>query len=418
MSGKIFVSYRRDDSASGAAGLRDRLATAFGAANVFMDVDNLLIGQRFDRELEKALAETDVFLPIIGPKWMEILQARIAGDERDYVREEIAGALKRGILVIPILIERALLPRISDLPEDIREMVLHQKHDISHEHRGRDVGALVTGIMAARKSSPSTTATLWPKRSWRVVSALVGAVLVAGAVATYVAGVATPWPPSLTATTFPSNNAILADQNNADQERKRLEDLDTQLQTERDARAKSETENKRLAEAVAQAKRDAQEREARNKEAQRLADAATQSRLEKEARDKAERDRQRSASEPDETRDSQGYILLGTQKAGFTIDRNEITSVKSRDGGFRKFLVKVRDQAITLFEVRVVYDNGELDIIPADRAKLEAGSSFGPIDLKGGTRTIKEIRPTYRTRIFQEGGTAKGEATVEFWAHR
>ena len=51
MTGKIFVNYRREDGAASAARLRDRLAQAFGAANIFMDVDNLLAGQRFDNEI-------------------------------------------------------------------------------------------------------------------------------------------------------------------------------------------------------------------------------------------------------------------------------------------------------------------------------------------------------------------------------
>ena len=41
-----------------------------------MDVDNLLAGQRFDKELDKALAETDVFIAVIGPRWMELLAER------------------------------------------------------------------------------------------------------------------------------------------------------------------------------------------------------------------------------------------------------------------------------------------------------------------------------------------------------
>ena len=43
--------------------------------------------------------------------------------------------------------------------------------------------------------------------------------------------------------------------------------------------------------------------------------------------------------------------------------------------------------------------------------KIEAGGRFG-VDLKGGDRRITEIRPTYRTRIFQQGGVARGRAVV------
>jgi hypothetical protein len=112
---------------------------------------------------------------------------------------------------------------------------------------------------------------------------------------------------------------------------------------------------------------------------------------------------------------NQGYVLLGAQTAGFTIDRNDIIRVGRNEGGFRKLRIDVKDEAITLFEVRVVYGNGDVDILPANRQRIEAGSSFGPLDLKGGTRVINEIRATYRTRIFQQGGIARGRALVQFW---
>jgi hypothetical protein len=109
-----------------------------------------------------------------------------------------------------------------------------------------------------------------------------------------------------------------------------------------------------------------------------------------------------------------GFVLLGAQTAGFTIDRNDVVKVGRNEGGFKRLEVRVFDQAITLFEVRVLYGNGEVDIIPANRTKIEAGGRFA-VDLKGGTRIVQEIRPTYRTRIFQQGGVAKGRAVVQFW---
>ena len=151
MAGKIFVNYRRDDERAMAARVRDRLAGVFGASNVFMDVDNLMAGQRFDRELEKALAVTDIFLAVIGPRWLDLLKERQATGERDYVCEEISGALKRGVVVIPVLIEHAQLPRGDALPEDMRELVLHQKHSVTHEQFGRDIAALAEAIRFARQ---------------------------------------------------------------------------------------------------------------------------------------------------------------------------------------------------------------------------------------------------------------------------
>jgi TIR domain len=122
---RIFVNYRRQDASAQAARLHDRLIAreAFGKANVFMDVDRLRAGQRFEDELNRALAATDVFVSVIGSRWAELLAERQASGERDYVREEIATALARGIPVIPVLVDRAPLPARADLPADIRALV-------------------------------------------------------------------------------------------------------------------------------------------------------------------------------------------------------------------------------------------------------------------------------------------------------
>jgi tetratricopeptide (TPR) repeat protein len=142
--GKIFICYRRRDEPGGASRLYDRLIKRFGKANVFMDVDNLLPGQRFDRELDKALSQCDVLIAVIGSRWMELLYEYARGRKRDFVREEIAEALKRDIVVIPVLIglEEYMpsLPQRDDLPEEIRDLVLHQKYGITYESFDRDAG--------------------------------------------------------------------------------------------------------------------------------------------------------------------------------------------------------------------------------------------------------------------------------------
>jgi hypothetical protein len=118
-----------------------------------MDVDHLVAGQVFEAELEKALAETDIFLTVIGPRWLELLVERQGSGARDYVREEIAAALQRGIVVIPVLIDRTPLPRAEELPESIGGLVRHQQHVITHEQFGREVAALVEAIRFVRKAA-------------------------------------------------------------------------------------------------------------------------------------------------------------------------------------------------------------------------------------------------------------------------
>jgi hypothetical protein len=118
---------------------------------------------------------------------------------------------------------------------------------------------------------------------------------------------------------------------------------------------------------------------------------------------------------------NQGWVLLGAQtadffrinsgKAGFDRD---VISVGRNEGGFKRIRVQVRERAITLNELRVVYASGQADIIPI-KTKVEAGSTYGPIDLKGGERAIKEITAFYRSRLFDTKAVGKGKAVVEVW---
>lgn len=166
MAGKIFVNYRRADSRDAAARIRDRLAQAFGRKNVFMDVDNLQVGERFDSALAKALSESNIFIAIIGPRWLEEFGSRQRQNEDDFVRKEIAAALARGILVVPVTLERCFLPRPNQLPDDVAAFVMHQKHDVSHESFARDMTALVDAIKTARKQG----GTWWRGSRWTAVA--------------------------------------------------------------------------------------------------------------------------------------------------------------------------------------------------------------------------------------------------------
>jgi hypothetical protein len=177
MPGRVFISYRREDSQDVSARIHRELSLTLGAKALFMDVDNLMAGQRFDKVLEKAMTECDVLLAVIGPRWLALQEERAGSAERDFVREEIAAALKREIPVIPVLVNNAQLPREQALPEDMRELVRHQKHDVRHEHFGRDMAPLIEAIQIHRGKQTRTV-------PWRVIGMIGGiaAVLAAGAV--------------------------------------------------------------------------------------------------------------------------------------------------------------------------------------------------------------------------------------------
>jgi hypothetical protein len=177
--GKIFVSYRRDDAPGDARSVYERLGRIFGEKSVFMDVDQLLAGQRFDRELDKALAECDVLIAVIGARWTDLLSEYAQQGKRDYVRDEIAAALQRDIIVIPVMVGREAnmppLPLAEELPENIRDLVLYQKHNIAHESFGRDTAHLIAALQSLLRERRA------PKR-WQAitVAGLIGLAVTVG----------------------------------------------------------------------------------------------------------------------------------------------------------------------------------------------------------------------------------------------
>ncbi|HUD86670.1 MAG TPA: TIR domain-containing protein, partial [Xanthobacteraceae bacterium] len=67
---KVFISYRRDDSAGHAGRVHDRLEYEFGRDLLFMDVDSVPLGINFIRVLRDEVAKCDVLLAVIGPNWL------------------------------------------------------------------------------------------------------------------------------------------------------------------------------------------------------------------------------------------------------------------------------------------------------------------------------------------------------------
>jgi hypothetical protein len=127
---KIFISYRRQDTAVGALPLTigQYLAREFGEKNVFIDVD-MRAGTNFPEMLELRLAECKVLLALIGPGWLNAQDdegRRRLDDPNDWVRLEIARALRRNVIVIPVRVNGTGLPKRADLPDEIRGLVDHQ----------------------------------------------------------------------------------------------------------------------------------------------------------------------------------------------------------------------------------------------------------------------------------------------------
>ena len=70
MSGQIFISYRREDSAASAGRLYDRLSGRFPSIRIFLDVDNIAPGVDFVKAIEKSVESCDVLISVVGKHWL------------------------------------------------------------------------------------------------------------------------------------------------------------------------------------------------------------------------------------------------------------------------------------------------------------------------------------------------------------
>ena len=168
MPSKVFISYRRDDSAAFAGRVHDRLEREFGRDLLFMDVDAIPLGADFVEVLGREVAKCDVLLAIIGPNWVDARAddgSRRLEDDNDFVRIEIATALARGIPVIPVLLEGTKVPRADQLPSDLKGLVRRNGLDVRHSSFHIDIDKLIRGLnpqAAPAASAPRSSAPLQP----------------------------------------------------------------------------------------------------------------------------------------------------------------------------------------------------------------------------------------------------------------
>lgn len=145
---KIFLSYRRDDSAFAAQSIHDRLSQRFGQQSVFMDVDSIPPGVDFRDHIGESIAECKIMIVIIGVNWLKpgrSGEARL-GPDGDYVRIEIESAHDHGLRLLPVLIGKATMPTVDKLPEKIKSLAYRQA---SFLRTGRDYQRDLDNIIRA-----------------------------------------------------------------------------------------------------------------------------------------------------------------------------------------------------------------------------------------------------------------------------
>lgn len=156
---RIFISYRRTDSAGHAGRLYDRLRAHFGKDRVFMDVTGIEAGTDFVDTIDAAVGGCDVLIAVIGREW--VASSDGAGRRRldlpnDFIRLEVGSALKRKVRVVPVLVEGALMPEQDQLPEALRPLTRRQAVELRDSRWDADVEDLIASLERSPEPAQAT----------------------------------------------------------------------------------------------------------------------------------------------------------------------------------------------------------------------------------------------------------------------
>ena len=111
-----------------------------------MDVAGIEAGTDFRKAIEESVATCGVLLVVVGPTWVTSQNesgTRRLDDPADFVREEVAAALRREIPVIPVLVRGAQMPRADQLPDPLKNLAFRNCVELTHARWRSDVQLLM-----------------------------------------------------------------------------------------------------------------------------------------------------------------------------------------------------------------------------------------------------------------------------------
>lgn len=143
---RVFISYRREDTAADANALYQSLSAEFGADQVFMDVDDVAIGVNWRTAVQHAVRTSDVVLVLMGAEW-ECSEA---------VEVELATALEAGLPMLPVLVRGADIAALTrGLRDGLAELGDLNAATLSYTSWARDMQPVFEAIRdLPRRSKP------------------------------------------------------------------------------------------------------------------------------------------------------------------------------------------------------------------------------------------------------------------------
>jgi TIR domain-containing protein len=166
---RVFISYRREDSAAYAGRMADALSRRFDEKNIFIDVE-MAPGVDFVAQINEVVSSCVALIVVIGPQW-----ATIEGENGtprlhepgDFVCQEVTAAIQRDdVVVYPALVNKATMPKAEQLPEGMKSLARRNAVELTDARWHYDVGRLIetldeqldgyTGFGTQRPAEPAT----------------------------------------------------------------------------------------------------------------------------------------------------------------------------------------------------------------------------------------------------------------------
>jgi hypothetical protein len=157
----IFIIYRRSDTSWVALAINLQVRLRFPRAKLFLDIVDIKPGRDYMNILRESVQNAAVLFALMGRHW---LAAQDEGGRRrldlddDWVRIEIGTALVSHVLVVPVLVDGAQMPKDEYLPDVLKPLTRRQSVHIKYESIEDDIKKLMD-IIADTYSASDTAET-------------------------------------------------------------------------------------------------------------------------------------------------------------------------------------------------------------------------------------------------------------------
>jgi hypothetical protein len=161
-SQRVFISYRRADTAHFVGRLQEVIGDRYGRDSVFMDVEAIRPGEDYVVAIDTAVSSSRVLLVVIGSGWVNAERdgRRRLDNPQDRLRLEVEAGLRHSTHVIPVLVDDAAMPRSRELPESLVPLSRHHAIRIRHDSFRGDTMHLFE-ILDQYLGETSTSPTRW-----------------------------------------------------------------------------------------------------------------------------------------------------------------------------------------------------------------------------------------------------------------